>query len=172
MVAIVAAVLFAVFFGYFIAFETFWNGRTPGKKIMGLRVVRDGGYALDFTASAIRNLIRVGELLVGFYAVSAIASVLSPENKRLGDMAAGTIVVRDSRVLGLSTFTEAANTRLASITDEEYALLGQFAVRRHLLAPAAREAMAAQLAARVRARAAPEMQTLDDETLLLRLSGD
>ncbi|HEY9180545.1 MAG TPA: RDD family protein, partial [Candidatus Baltobacteraceae bacterium] len=60
--AIVIAILFIVFFGYFIAFEAFWNGQTPGKKLLGIRVARDGGYALDLGAAFIRNLIRIGEL--------------------------------------------------------------------------------------------------------------
>ena len=87
-----------LFFGYFIIFEALWNGQTPGKKALGIRVVRDGGYAIDFGASLVRNLIRVGELLIGTYTLSAVAMLLSPENKRLGDIAAGTIVVRDARL--------------------------------------------------------------------------
>jgi uncharacterized RDD family membrane protein YckC len=97
-VALLIAIVFAIFFGYFILFEALWNGQTPGKKLLGIRVVRDGGYPLDFMASLIRNLIRVGEAAVGFYAISAVTAVFSPENKRVGDLAAGTIVVRDSRM--------------------------------------------------------------------------
>ncbi|HEU5480006.1 MAG TPA: RDD family protein, partial [Candidatus Tumulicola sp.] len=81
-IAILAAIVFLIFFGYFILFEAFWNGQTPGKKMLGIRVVRDGGYPVDFMASLVRNLIRVGELAIGSYALSAVAMLLSPENKR------------------------------------------------------------------------------------------
>ncbi|MGA7202348.1 MAG: RDD family protein, partial [Candidatus Cybelea sp.] len=96
-VAFIITVAFAVLFGYFVLSEAVWNGQTPGKRLLGLRVVRDGGYPIDFGASLIRNLIRVGEALVGYYILAAISALISPENKRLGDLAAGTIVVRDAR---------------------------------------------------------------------------
>ncbi|MBV9271246.1 MAG: RDD family protein, partial [Candidatus Eremiobacteraeota bacterium] len=76
-------------------FEALWQGQTPGKKLLGIRAMRDGGIPIDFTSALVRNLIRVGEASLGFYALSAISTLLSPENKRLGDYAAGTIVVRD-----------------------------------------------------------------------------
>src|SRR6202035_1946388 len=85
---------FALFFGYFIAFELLWNGQSPGKRLLGLRVLRDGGFPVDAGASVIRNLVRILEAGLGFYAISAVVTLLSPENKRLGDFAAGTIVVR------------------------------------------------------------------------------
>lgn len=172
-VAIVVGIIFVVFFGYFIAFEAFGNGQTPGKKLLGIRVVRDGGYPLDPTGSLIRNLIRIGELALGFYAVSAIVSLLSPENKRLGDMAAGTIVVRDARVQNLVALVErraAEPHRVALISDEEHALIARFIARRKGMAPRYRQQLAAQIADRVRKRVSSDLQGLDDEGLLERLS--
>src|SRR5581483_1523950 len=75
-IAFIVTIVFIIFFGYFIVFEAFWNGQTPGKKIMGLRVVRDGGYPADFASVAIRNLIRVGEFAAALYAISAVATLL------------------------------------------------------------------------------------------------
>ena len=172
-VALIIAIVFLVFFGYFIAFETLWNGQTPGKKLLGLRVVRDGGYPIDFPASAIRNLVRVGEFAVGFYAISAVAAVLSAESKRLGDMAAGTIVVRDAKSANLETIL--ARSRLqsavpAAITQEEHALVDRFVARRSGMHPAMRSQIAAQLAQRVRPRVPADLQRLDDEGLLERIS--
>ena len=95
---------FVLFFGYFIVFEWLWQGRTPGKKLVGIRVVRDGGFPLDFTSSVIRNVVRLLEVGFGFYAVSAVATLLSPLNRRLGDMAAGTIVIRENRFERLPDF--------------------------------------------------------------------
>lgn len=172
--AIVAAILFVVLFGYFILFEAFWNGRTPGKRLLGIRVVRDGGYPLDLSGSFVRNLIRVGELALGFYAVSAIAALLSAENKRLGDMAAGTIVVRDARVQSLTAIVERAQAepehRAAMLTPEEHALIERFMARRERMAEQYRRQLAFQIAERVRRRVSSDLQRLDDEQLLERLS--
>jgi uncharacterized RDD family membrane protein YckC len=163
---------FLTFFGYFIAFEALWNGQTPGKKFLGIRVVRDGGYPLDLGASAIRNLIRVGEMAFGFYALSAISALASSENKRLGDIAAGTIVVRDVRADAPASILAAieARDRIVLITDEERALIDRFVARRNALSRGARLALAGQLAQRVRPRVSADLQRLDDEALLDRLT--
>lgn len=175
VIAVIAAIVFLAFFGYFIAFEGFWNGQTPGKKLLGIRVVRDGGYAVDLAASFIRNLIRVGELALAFYAVSAIVALLSPENKRLGDMAAGTLVVRDAKAQMLTAILQRAQEipeqRMAMLSDEEHALIGRFIARRKDLAPHYRRAIATQIADRVRKRVSSDLQRLDDEDLLEHLNG-
>ena len=172
-IAILAAIVFLIFFGYFILFEAFWNGQTPGKKMLGIRVVRDGGYPVDFMASLVRNLIRVGELAIGSYALSAVAMLLSPENKRLGDIAAGTIVVRDAR-LALPSFREDVRPEpvygaTRYLSGDERSLIKRFLDRRDALSSERRQQLAAQLAARVRGRVPPELQRLDDEALLERL---
>jgi len=78
-IAFVVFIIFAIFYGYFIVFEAFWNGQTPGKKLLGIRVVRDGGYPLDFGGAFLRNLVRIAEQILGFYAISALSSLVSPE---------------------------------------------------------------------------------------------
>lgn len=174
VVAFIVFIFFSIFFGYFIVLEAFWNGQTPGKKLLGIRVVRDGGYPIDFGASLIRNLIRVAELLIGFYALSAISATISPENKRLGDIAAGTIVVRDAR-LAISTLDALRHTAepvygsTAFLSGDERALIKRFLDRRDELNAAKREELAAQLAGRVRSRVPADLQRLPDEALLERL---
>lgn len=170
--AIVVAVIFIIFFGYFIVFEAFWNGRTPGKRLMGLRVVRDAGYPLDITSAVIRNFVRIGEFSLGFYAISALACILSRENKRLGDFAAGTLVVRDAPVAAPANVRSECEpaARSGMITAQEYALIDRFVARRASLAPPVRVRMAAQLAARVRSRVSYDLQQLPDDELLKRLS--
>lgn len=170
--AILIAIVFAVLFGYFIVFEAAWNGQTPGKRLLGLRVVRDGGYPLDFGASLIRNLIRVGEWVFGYYIIAAISAVLSPENKRLGDLAAGTIVVRDARLAAPSALAqrdEPTYAATAYLSSEERVLIKRFLERRDALDEARRAEIAASLAARVRSRVPPELARLDDESLIERL---
>lgn len=170
-IAFFAAVIFIVFFGYFILFEALRGGRTPGKQIVGIRVVRDGGYPLDFGSSLVRNLVRVAEVAFGFYAVSAVAALLSKQNKRLGDMAAGTIVVRDERVASLAVLREEAGAgpRPALLTAEEYAIVDRFVSRRAGLEPGVRGLLAARIADRLRPRLSADLQKLDDEDLLSRL---
>jgi len=176
-IAIVVAILFLIYFGYFMLFEAFWNGQTPGKKALHIRVVRDGGYAADFGSCAIRNLVRVGEMALGFYAVSAIVALLSPENKRLGDLAAGTIVVREDRapsLAGLIAAQERAGAQSGApslLSPEEHALVDRYVSRRDGMMPSHRALLAAQIAARVRPRISRDLQALDDDELLTQLSG-
>ena len=173
VIAAMVFVVFMIFFGYFIVFETLWNGQTPGKKALGIRVVRDGGYPVDFGASLVRNLIRVGEVALGYYAVSAISAMISPENKRLGDLAAGTIVVRDARLSAASLLRRQAETPSYAptlyLSGDERALIKRFLERRDALDADRRRELAAKLAKRVRERVPPELARLDDEGLLERL---
>ncbi len=172
-IALVVTIVFVILFGYFIVFEALWNGQTPGKKLLGLRVVRDGGYPIDFGASLIRNLIRVGEWILGYYLLAAVSALLSPENKRLGDIAAGTIVVRDARLSEPRDFgrreEEPVYAATTYLSGEERALIKRFLERRDTLAPDRRTELAAQLGARVRNRVPADLARLDDESLLERL---
>lgn len=173
VIAAIVLVIFTIFFGYFIIFETLWNGKTPGKWALSIRVVRDGGYPVDFGAAVIRNLIRIGEFVFGYYALSALSMVLSPENKRLGDYAAGTIVVRESAIAFRVPEPRADETPAYAptlyLSGEERALVKHFIERREALTPERRGALAGKLAARVRDRVPPELRALDDEALLERL---
>lgn len=171
--AILIVIVFLVFFGYFVVFEGLWGGQTPGKKLLGIRVVRDGGYALDAGGSFIRNLIRIGEFALGFYAVSAVATLLSPENKRLGDMAAGTIVVREDRAQRLATILDRAgedSPPIAMLTPDEHAIIARFIARRGGMDAYHRRNLASQIADRVRKRVPSDLQHLDDEDLLERIN--
>lgn len=173
LVGILVFIVFMIFFGYFILFEAFWNGQTPGKKLLGIRVVRDGGYPVDFGSAFVRNVIRIAEAGLGFYAIAAICALSSRENKRFGDMAAGTIVVREGRA-GVPATLQAAMARAdrvssAYLTTDERNLISGFLARRAALEPGRRRALAAALADRVRTRAPADLQRLDDETLLERV---
>ena len=94
----VAIVIFLVFlcnWGYFTLFEAFWNGRTPGKRIARIRVIQRSGRAIGFFESMARNLVRYVDQFPSFYAVGVIAMFVTRQHQRLGDLAAGTLVVRD-----------------------------------------------------------------------------
>jgi uncharacterized RDD family membrane protein YckC len=86
---------FLIYWGYFTLFEAFWNGQTPGKRFCKLRVIRDSGRQITFFESMTRNLVRVVDWLPGIYAVGIIAMICNKRNQRLGDLAAGTLVVHE-----------------------------------------------------------------------------
>lgn len=86
-------VIFAVEWGYYVLFESLWSGRTPGKRAMRLRVVREGGYPTNFLDTVLRNLLRAADFLPSLYAVGATVLALDPRFRRLGDMVAGTVVI-------------------------------------------------------------------------------
>ena len=96
--AIVAASLLLVFYiGYHVLFEVAGGGRTVGKRAAGLRVVMDGGAPVGLRASLIRNLMRLIEGLPLFYMPAIITALSTRDNQRLGDLAAGTLVVREMK---------------------------------------------------------------------------
>ncbi len=94
-IAAIILVYFLLHWGYFTLFEAFWNGQTPGKRLCKLRVIRDSGRQITFFESMTRNLVRVVDSLPGFYAIGVISMLCNRRNKRLGDFAAGTLVVHE-----------------------------------------------------------------------------
>ncbi len=86
---------FLVYWGYFALFETFWNGQTPGKKLCKVRVIQQTGRQITFFEAMTRNLIRVIDMLPGFYLIGVIAMMCNRRNQRLGDLAAATLVVHE-----------------------------------------------------------------------------
>jgi uncharacterized RDD family membrane protein YckC len=88
----------AFFFGFDIYSEVRHNGQTLGKKYMGIRVLREGGARLDFRSACVRNLIGIADFLPVFYLLGGLIVLLSPRGQRLGDMAAGTIVIRERAI--------------------------------------------------------------------------
>ena len=99
--AIFAIVAFVTYHLYFVIGEWRGNGRTWGKKRVGLRTVRDDGSRIGLLDSVIRNLLRAIDSLPGMYGVGMASSLISRKGKRLGDLAAGTVVVRDRGELSL-----------------------------------------------------------------------
>ena len=89
--------LFGIHWFYFVAFELGWSGQTPGKRLVGIRVVRAGGYPVTWVAALTRNLLRVVDSLPGTYGVALVAAFCDHERRRLGDLVAGTVVVRERR---------------------------------------------------------------------------
>jgi uncharacterized RDD family membrane protein YckC len=94
--------LFVLMFGYFLFFEWLWRGQTPGKHILGIRVVQWDGTTITFFQAALRNLLRVADTLplpvpLGCGLVGFVVAASNREHRRLGDLAAGTLVVHVER---------------------------------------------------------------------------
>lgn len=108
-IAILIIVLFLIFAGYFIFFEWLWNGQTPGKRLLKLRVIREDGRPVTLWEAIARNLLRIFDAVPGFilpvYSIGLIAIFMSGRDQRVGDMFAGTVVVRE-RTDEAPTFAE------------------------------------------------------------------
>lgn len=98
--------LFTVMTFYHLLFELFWNGRTPGKYFIKLRVVRANGLPLTATGALIRNLVRLFDFFPVFYGIGLIVMFANSKTQRLGDLAAGTIVIRERGDIKLSSIRE------------------------------------------------------------------
>ncbi len=179
-VAIIIFIIFLLNWGYFTLFEAFWNGRTPGKRVARIRVIQRSGRAIGLFESMARNLVRYVDQFPFFYAVGVIAIFSTRQHQRLGDLAAGTLVVRDrveeAPLWGESrarTFTaqifapstpapEPHNayslpaTNIARLSSTDLEVLEGFFARRLDLSLPTRQALAERIAAAIRAKSGLE----------------
>ena len=101
--ALYALLNFAVFWGYYMLFELLWSGQTPGKRVAKTRVLRTDGNPARTSEVAVRNLVRIVDFLPALYAIGFIVMFFNRQSRRLGDYAAGTLVIRvDAREVVLS----------------------------------------------------------------------
>jgi len=159
LIAVGILLSFLAFWGYFVLFEALNGGRTPGKRYAGIRVIMDTGHPVTFGAAAVRNLLRVVDAQpVVAHLVGAGFVLLHPQHKRLGDLVAGTIVVRDrpaevpavrSAQIPAAGGVEVGAPELA---DAEYRLLSRLIDRLDSLDAARRVRLAGDLAARLAER--------------------
>jgi uncharacterized RDD family membrane protein YckC len=144
--AVHAIVFFVINWGYFVFLEWFWGGQSLGKRALGLRVLSDDGVRITLQQSAIRNLLRVVDSLPLVYLVGGSVAALHGQGKRLGDMAAGTLVVQErhapvpdavvparERYNSFVTDPEVARRVNQRVTLEERELLLELALRRERL---------------------------------------
>ncbi|WP_347908672.1 RDD family protein [Pseudomonas grandcourensis] len=139
--------LFVVSWWYMVLFEVLNHGRSPGKQWMGLRVVHDDGTPVGWSASLLRNLLRVVDLLPFGYFLGAVSCLQHPHFKRLGDIAAGTLVIYRERPHTRPQLPEARPRRPAFVLTltEQRAILG-FAERQGELSQARVNELASILA--------------------------
>lgn len=96
MMAALVLVMFLIFFGYFTFFETIWNGQTPGKRWLKLRVIQEDGRPIGFFAAFARNMLRLADMIPPpFYSLGVVSIFSSTHSKRLGDFVANTVVIKE-----------------------------------------------------------------------------
>jgi uncharacterized RDD family membrane protein YckC len=155
--ALAVAALYLLWLGYDIYYEAVHNGQTPGKRHAEIRVIRDGGAPLDFQAAAVRNLLGLADLLPAFYILGAVLILFTPRRQRLGDLAAGTIVVRERALTAPGETAEAVKRlatdeyaftarHLAGCTPNDRHVLRSFLQRLDTLTGKSRDRLALQLA--------------------------
>lgn len=177
--AILIFILFLLNWGYFTLFEAFWNGRTPGKRVARIRVIQRSGRSIGLAESMARNLVRYVDQLPFFYGIGVIAMFVTSQHQRLGDLAAGTLVVRDrdpetplwgdtgSRTFTAQLFTSAPpqephmavtlpSMGIAKLAAADLEVLEGFFSRRLDMSLATRHALAARIAAAIQAKAGLE----------------
>lgn len=174
-VALLVPIIVIVLLGYDVAFETLAQGRTPGKRMTGLRVVREGGGPVDVTSSAIRNVLRLVDGLPLSFAPTIVSIAVTSRNQRPGDLVAGTLVIRE-RLAGTSAERtdvgsgpawEKVGWDVSAVDAQQMAMVRSFLARRDGLRPEARDRLAEQLAAGLRPRVGGADE--DDAEIFLEL---
>lgn len=162
--AFLIIVVFLIISGYFAFFEWLWSGQTPGKRLLKLRVIREDGRPITFWEAAVRNLLRTFDMMPApFYSVGLISVFVSLSDQRVGDMVAGTVVIREREAeapafaqVFASPVSDPALRRsfkpvdfaasLTALTESEIEVVETFLRRRWDLADMARQWMAWRVA--------------------------
>ena len=190
-IAIAIFGFFLVNWGYFTLFEAFWNGRTPGKRVARIRVIQRSGRPIGLFESMARNLVRYIDQLPGLYVVGVITMFVTRQHQRLGDLAAGTLVVRDREEesplwgeTGARTFTAPIfsasapppephtalalpATGIAKLSPADLEVLEGFFARRLDMSIATRQMLAQRIAAAIQAKSGLEQpEGMSVETFL------
>ncbi|MCC5603037.1 RDD family protein [Nostoc favosum] len=159
LIAIAFLASFIIYVGYFVIFETLWFGQTPGKRVAKIRVVRDDGRLIGLQQATLRALLRPFDetLFIGAFLI-----MLSRREKRLGDLAAGTIVIQAetptaSKTLTISEQAKELHQQLIQIADlspllpDDFAVIREYLQRRGAMSLKARASLSLKLAEQVKA---------------------
>jgi uncharacterized RDD family membrane protein YckC len=165
--------------GYFILFEYLWKGSTPGKRSQEIRVIRKDGRPISFIAAVIRNILRAVDILGEIYPLGLVVMFIDSRNRRLGDLAAGTLVVRERELKPSVICTpleesDSADSEIRNValemTMEDYDLVRRFLARRDSLDADYRRDLARQIRERVSRRSVSiGEQSSDPEAFLEKL---
>ncbi len=157
--------LFILYQGYYIFFEVRWKGQSPGKRLMKLRVIGENGLPITFYQSAIRNILRIIDMLppvffVPSYGLGSLVLMVSQQSKRIGDYGAGTLVIKEHGFRGFEIFASVQTQpeyiqkiripMIKKMQDSDYYLLREFFFRKNTLQPELSARIASKLAAHFR----------------------
>ena len=163
LVAIPVLLCFVIFVGYFVFFETLWQGQTPGKRLAQIRVIRDDGRPIALPQATLRALLRTFDDL-SFFVVGFLLIVVGKKEKRLGDWVAGTVVIQEQRskqgtiqVLDEAQARQVAHYLLeeqdiSSLLPDDFAVVREYLKRRSNLSAQARVTVSLRLAQQVQKR--------------------
>ena len=143
LAALAGIATFALQWGYYMVFEIATNGQSPGKRVLGLRVIKVQGYPISFSDSAIRNIVRIVDMLPFAYGIGLLTMLLNKNWQRLGDLAAGTLVVKEDAkasphpvktpTVQKSTFAYAGWIQPERVTNAELGAIREYLSRRESL---------------------------------------
>ena len=156
-------IFFGIYVGYFVFFETLWQGQTPGKRIAKIRVIRNDGRPVGLTQTALRALLRPIDDFPFLGLVGGVLIFFTPREKRLGDFIAGTVVIVDEQAvksvdLPLSEQAKAfaetllASTDVARLLPNDFAVVRAYLQRRSEMLPDAKNTVCMTLTQDVRER--------------------
>jgi uncharacterized RDD family membrane protein YckC len=157
-VALAVLFTFMVTWGYFLLFEVIWSGQTPGKRVAGIRVLTVRGEPITLIHALVRNLLRLVDMMPTSYMIGTIAILATRRGQRLGDLAAGTIVVRERRaelpgtLPPLDPALALPPQLVRAFSAEDVRLARDFLLRAPSLPPSRRAELARQVASTLRAR--------------------
>ena len=155
--AVQMLLIFTVYVGYFVGFETLWRGQTPGKRYAKIRVIREDGRNVGLQQSILRALLRP---IDDFFFLGLLLVLLTKQEKRLGDLVAGTIVIQEGQTSSSQQFTISASAQplaerlveigqIVAITPDEFATIRRYLDRYPTLTPSAKIQVSDRLAQRL-----------------------
>jgi uncharacterized RDD family membrane protein YckC len=171
---VVLLVVFVVLWVYYPAFEYGWRGQTPGKRFQKIRVVRTNGQPAGLAPIVVRNLIRIVDVMALPF-LALISMFITKRSQRLGDLAAGTMVVHERKLRAPSFLDLRASgdpvvqtLDTSGLSERDYTVMRTFLERRHGLDLKARQELAQRIATRIRERAGGPVgdQVLTDEQVI------
>lgn len=162
---------------YFIFFETTWNGQTPGKKAAGIRVIRSTGEAVTVGSILVRNILRFVDFLPASYTVGILTILFSKNRQRVGDMVAGTVVVKEQHLEVPETFTAVEidpmlagllRLRMPLLLEEDFNIVRNYFTRQATLTPGSSAKLADNISQKLAVKMGIDVQEIGEPTSFLK----
>lgn len=149
---------FAIYMGYFVFFEVLWQGQTPGKRYTKIRVIRDDGRRIRIQQATLRSLLRPIDDIIF---IGAFLIMLTPKEKRLGDIAAGTLVVQEEYLVAATNFSISEKAKqlatelpqianLSLLLPDDFATVREYLQRRNAMTSKAKTELSLHLARQIK----------------------